>query len=164
MPRTRKYMVGLTMGSRPLVASFPEARMLLRGRALSHKTSLCPGRSADGGQRCHPGHLRKEQHFTARISRSGCECQASGTRCRGFGPGDRRLRAAVRRTAVPDPGSGYSLSGQDGTGIPMRHSALVGRSGKKEDGSAKTREVKLVTVWSAESHRDSLAGLPHPRA
>ena len=34
----------------------------------------------------------------------------------------------------------------------------------KEDGSAKTREVKLVTVWSAESHRDSLAGLPHPRA
>ena len=78
--------------------------------------------------------------------------------------GDRRLRAAVRRTAVPDPGSGYSLSGQDGTGIPMRHSALVGRSGKKEDGSAKTREVKLVTVWSAESHRDSLAGLPHPRA
>jgi len=41
--------------------------------------------------------------------------------------------------------------GMDGTGIPMRSSELVGRSGKQADGSAKTREVKLVTVWSAES-------------
>ena len=41
--------------------------------------------------------------------------------------------------------------GIDGTGIPMRASELVGRSGKQEDGSAKTREVKLVTVWSAEA-------------
>jgi len=38
----------------------------------------------------------------------------------------------------------------DGTGIPMRKSETEGRAGKQEDGSAKTREVKLVTVWSAE--------------
>ena len=38
----------------------------------------------------------------------------------------------------------------DGTGIPMRKSETEGRAGKPEDGSAKTREVKLVTVWSAE--------------
>lgn len=42
--------------------------------------------------------------------------------------------------------------GVDGTGVPMRASELNGRSGKQPDGSAKTREVKLCTVWSAESH------------
>jgi len=32
----------------------------------------------------------------------------------------------------------------------VRKEELVGRTGKQPDGSAKTREVKLVTVWSAE--------------
>jgi hypothetical protein len=41
--------------------------------------------------------------------------------------------------------------GLDGTGIPMRAAALAGRPGKQPDGSAKTREVKLCTVWSAEA-------------
>ena len=40
--------------------------------------------------------------------------------------------------------------GLDGTGVPMRKSETAGRVGKQADGSAKTREVKLVTVWSAE--------------
>jgi hypothetical protein len=40
--------------------------------------------------------------------------------------------------------------GMDGTGVPMRASELAGRAGKQADGTAKTREVKLVTVWSAE--------------
>ncbi len=40
--------------------------------------------------------------------------------------------------------------GIDGTGVPMRASELEGREGKQPDGSSKTREVKLVTVWSAE--------------
>jgi hypothetical protein len=40
--------------------------------------------------------------------------------------------------------------GMDGTGIPMRSHELAGRAGKQPDGSAKTREVKLCTVWSAE--------------
>jgi len=35
--------------------------------------------------------------------------------------------------------------GMDGTGIPMRKSETEGRAGKQEDGSAKTRKVKLVT-------------------
>jgi hypothetical protein len=38
----------------------------------------------------------------------------------------------------------------DGTNVPMRPSEVEGRAGKQPDGSAKTREVKLVTVWSAE--------------
>jgi Uncharacterised protein family (UPF0236) len=41
--------------------------------------------------------------------------------------------------------------GLDGTGIPVRPKELEGRPGKQEDGSAKTREVKLCTIWSAES-------------
>ncbi len=40
--------------------------------------------------------------------------------------------------------------GVDGTGVPMRASELEGREGKQPDGSSRTREVKLVTVWSAE--------------
>jgi hypothetical protein len=42
--------------------------------------------------------------------------------------------------------------GVDGTGVPMRASELEGRPGKQPDGSAKTREAKLCTVWSAEAH------------
>lgn len=41
--------------------------------------------------------------------------------------------------------------GMDGTGVPMRPSEVAGRVGKQADGSAKTREAKLVTLWTAES-------------
>jgi Uncharacterised protein family (UPF0236) len=41
--------------------------------------------------------------------------------------------------------------GLDGTGVPLRASELEGRPGKQADGSSKTREVKICTVWSAES-------------
>lgn len=41
--------------------------------------------------------------------------------------------------------------GIDGTGIPMRSSEVKGCAGKQPDETAKTREVKLCTVWSAEA-------------
>jgi hypothetical protein len=41
--------------------------------------------------------------------------------------------------------------GMDGTGVPMRSSEVAGRVGKQPDGSAKTREAKVVAVWTAES-------------
>jgi hypothetical protein len=41
--------------------------------------------------------------------------------------------------------------GMDGTGVPMRKEEVADRAGKQVDGSAKTREVKLVTIWTAES-------------
>jgi Uncharacterised protein family (UPF0236) len=44
--------------------------------------------------------------------------------------------------------------GLDGTGVPMRNSEVAGRAGKQPDGSAKTREAKVVTVWTAESRDD----------
>jgi len=49
----------------------------------------------------------------------------------------------------------------DGTGIPLRAEELVGRTGKQPDGSAKTGEVKLCTIWSAESLDEQ--GTPRPR-
>ncbi len=48
--------------------------------------------------------------------------------------------------------------GIDGTGVPMRHSELAGRPGKQPDGTARTREVKLCVVWSAEAHDEN--GVP----
>lgn len=41
--------------------------------------------------------------------------------------------------------------GMDGTGIPLRAEELAGRTGQQPDGSAKTGEVKLCTIWSAAS-------------
>lgn len=46
----------------------------------------------------------------------------------------------------------------DGTGVPMRKSELEGRTGKQEDGSAKTREMKLCAVFSAEGRDEE--GVP----
>jgi hypothetical protein len=63
---------------------------------------------------------------------------------------------AVVEPAVPCAPTMYL--GMDGTGVPMRPSELVGRAGKVPDGSAKTREVKLVTVWSAEGRDEE--GIP----
>ena len=55
--------------------------------------------------------------------------------------------------AAPRPGEipPTLYLGMDGTGVPMRRSELEGRHGKQPDGSPKTREVKICTVWSAES-------------
>ncbi|MFN0125776.1 MAG: ISKra4 family transposase [Verrucomicrobiales bacterium] len=54
--------------------------------------------------------------------------------------------------APPPPGTPRSIpvlyvSG-DGTGVPMRREALEGRTGKQEDGTARTREVKLGCVFT----------------
>ncbi|MBI4700384.1 MAG: ISKra4 family transposase [Deltaproteobacteria bacterium] len=65
----------------------------------------------------------------------------------------REIAEDERRVVEPDTEEPLppTLSlGMDGTGIPMHKRALEGRAGKQEDGSSKTREVKLVTVWSAE--------------
>jgi len=57
-------------------------------------------------------------------------------------------RVAVERMGEVAP---TMYLGMDGTGVPMRPSEVAGRAGKQPDGSAKTREAKLVTVWTAES-------------
>jgi hypothetical protein len=46
----------------------------------------------------------------------------------------------------------------DGTGVPMVAEELAGRAGKQEDGSAKTREVKLGAIFTQTKNDDE--GLP----
>lgn len=66
---------------------------------------------------------------------------------------------SVIEPATPDEKPPPTLYlGMDGTGVPVRKEELVGRAGKRSDGSAKTREVKLVTVWSAEGRDEE--GIP----
>jgi hypothetical protein len=66
----------------------------------------------------------------------------------------REIAEDEKRVALPpapdDPVAPTLYLGMDGTGVPVRKEELVDRAGKQPDGSAKTREVKLVTVWSAE--------------
>jgi hypothetical protein len=61
---------------------------------------------------------------------------------------DERQQTGPLSAAAPAP---TLYLGVDGTGVPMRAEEVVGRAGKQADGSAKTREVKLCVVWSAES-------------
>jgi len=63
--------------------------------------------------------------------------------------------AADEQRVVEPPAANAPLAptlylGMDGTGVPVRKAEVARRAGKQPDGSAKTREVKLVTVWSAE--------------
>jgi hypothetical protein len=72
----------------------------------------------------------------------------------------RQIAYDERLVVEPEPVAAPTMYlGLDGTGVPMRASELEGRAGKQPDGSAKTREVKLVTVWTAE-RRDPDRGTP----
>lgn len=70
----------------------------------------------------------------------------------------REIDADERRVIEPlaqgEPVAPTLYLGMDGTGVPMRKSEIEGREGKQQDGSSKTREVKLCTDWSAESRDD----------
>ena len=68
-----------------------------------------------------------------------------------------RQLAALARQAPPAPApppAPTAYLGVDGTGGPVRASETAGRPGKQPDGSARTREVQLVVVWTAESRDD----------
>ncbi|HVT15765.1 MAG TPA: ISKra4 family transposase [Thermoanaerobaculia bacterium] len=67
-------------------------------------------------------------------------------------------RVVVELPQRATPSASTLYLGLDGTGVPLRPSELAGHSGKQPDGSAKTREVKLCCVWSAEGRDDK--GLP----
>jgi len=67
-------------------------------------------------------------------------------------------RCVVERPTADEPAASTLYLGMDGTGVPMRASEIEGRVGKQPDGSSKTREVKLVTVWTAQGRDDE--GVP----
>ena len=71
----------------------------------------------------------------------------------------REVAADERERVEPAPAAAPTMYlGLDGTGVPVRKSEVEGRRGKQPDGSAKTREVKLATVWTAETRNAD--GLP----
>lgn len=64
-----------------------------------------------------------------------------------------RVAEDERQQAEPErlgPDAPTLYLGLDGTGIPMRPAELLDRPGKAPDDSAKTREVKLCVIWTAE--------------
>ena len=64
----------------------------------------------------------------------------------------REIAEDERRIVEPQaPSAPTMYLGVDGTGVPVRKQEVEDRPGKQPDGSAKTREVKLVTVWTAET-------------
>lgn len=62
----------------------------------------------------------------------------------------------------PPPLAPTLYLGMDGTGVPIRAPELQGRAGKQPDGSARTREAKLCTVWSAEKRDEQGRPLRDP--
>jgi hypothetical protein len=66
-----------------------------------------------------------------------------------------QLAAGAPANATPHPVMYVEV---DGTGVPMVAAELAGRAGKQEDGSARTREVKLGAVFT-QTQTDE-AGLP----
>ena len=67
----------------------------------------------------------------------------------------REIAADERERVVAGRASARTLYlGLDGTGVPVRRAETAGRPGKQPDGSAKTREAKLVALWSAERTDD----------
>ncbi|MBM4397147.1 MAG: ISKra4 family transposase [Deltaproteobacteria bacterium] len=71
----------------------------------------------------------------------------------------REIAEDERSDVEPEPPSAPTMyMGLDGSGIPMRAAELVGLEGKQADGTAKTKEVKLVTLWTAEGRDEE--GIP----
>lgn len=63
----------------------------------------------------------------------------------------RDIAARERRApAAPAAAAPTMYLAVDGTGIPVRPRETAGRAGKQPDGSARTREVKIVVIWTAE--------------
>lgn len=68
--------------------------------------------------------------------------------------------AADERSVVEPvaPSAPTMYLGLDGTGVPMRPAEVAGRVGKGADGTARTREAKLVTVDRGGTRRSGRPG------
>ena len=88
---------------------------------------------------------------------AGRSAEASGAAARAAGSAEAAaLRArAIRPLPPPEPVPDMLYIEAGGTGVPVRRSETEGRPGKGEDGSARTREIKLArlfTVSRTDSH------------
>ncbi len=76
--------------------------------------------------------------------------EASGAAARAAGAAE--ATALRARTVIPlpppEPVPDMLYAEVDGTGVPVRPSETVGRAGKGEDGTARTREIKLARFFT----------------
>ena len=129
----------------------PRDRALgVHGTSLSPATTRMVGHAAASVSFAEAGELLREL-AGARVETKQVERTAEAL--------GREVADDERDVVEPEPGAAPTMYlGLDGTGVPVRKSEIDGRRGKQPDGAAKTREVKLVTVWTAE--RRDKDGIP----
>ena len=110
----------------------------LKGRSLTPGTELkIMATSAEIGSRCGSRLVAELSGVAISRSRFDCETRTLGAEVVGF-----------ERNDVPEASEGpvQSVVAVDGTGVPMRKSEHAGRAGKREDGTASTRQAKLLRI------------------
>ncbi len=79
--------------------------------------------------------------------------EASGAAARAAGAAEAAaIRArTIRPLPPPEPVPDMLYVEVDGTGVPVRRSETEGRKGKADDGSARTREIKLARLFTVSA-------------
>ena len=96
-----------------------------------------------------PGQLRRERRTAAELAGLDIDAKLAERQAEALG---REIADDERHVVEPEPATARTLYlGLDGTGVPVRKAETRGRRGKQPDGSAKTREAKIVAVWSADT-------------
>ena len=87
----------------------------------------------------------------------------------GIGLGSSSIHRWVRRMSVPlqrfereevvpgEPPSQRCILSVDGTGVPVRKQETEGVRGRQDDGSSRTREAKVISIYTADG-RDRKTG------
>ena len=121
-----------------------------RDQALGlHETSLSPATTRMVGQAAASVSFAEASALLGELAGVRVETKQVERTAEALG---RQIAADERDVVEPAPPAAPTVYvGLDGTGVPVRKSEVEGRRGKQPDGSAKTREVKLVTVWTAET-------------
>lgn len=153
-PKSFKSVLGTITISRAYYhCSDCQAGFCPRDHALGlHGSSLTPGVTRMVGHVGAMVSFQEGQHLMSELSGVHLSTKQVERTAEMLG----RHIAEDERSCVTPPQSTEQFAetmylGMDGTGVPIRHEELINRKGKQPDGSAKTREVKLVTVWTAES-------------
>ena len=133
-----------------------------RDRALGlQQTSLSPGVLRMVGQAGSAFSFAAASELVGKLAGVWVKTKQVERNAEGLG---RTVDDDERDVAEPVPAPAPTMYlGLDGTGVPVRPAEVEGRRGKQADGSAKTREVKLVTVWTAESARQTGPAAARPR-
>ena len=123
-----------------------------RDRALGlEDTSLSPGVTRMTGLAAAMVSFKESSNLLDRLAGVKVDAKQVERAAEGLG---REIAMDERQVVAPAPEGEIAPTmylGVDGTGVPVRKEEVRGRKGKQPDGSAKTREVKLATVWSAQS-------------